>query len=119
MVLASNQHVFQRFPRMNSTFESTVHSTPELYALRSQIWSYGFVHFRPVEWIDVLIQMIRHISPEGKCLLRQPQIQTILLAISDKRSELARHNVIVQDQQKALVEFECVVALLHQLPSAI
>lgn len=104
---------------MNSTLEPAVHSAPKLDALRRQIRPNCFVHFRAVQRVNVLVQVVRHEAPQRKRLLRQPQIQPVLLAVSNERTKLARHHVIMQDQQEALVKLERIVPLLHQLPGAV
>ena len=119
VVLACDQQILQRFPRVNAALETAIHAAPELDVLRCQVRLYRFIHLRPVQRVNVLVQMVRHVAPQGEGFLRQPQIQPVLLAVAHERAVLAGHDVIVQDQQKALIELERVVALLHQLPGAL
>lgn len=90
-----------------------------LNALRRQIRSNDHIDLWPIQWVDVFIHVIGHEAPQWKCCLRQFQIQAILFTITDECAELARLHVIVHRQQESLVEFEGVVALLHQLKCAV
>ena len=121
MFLTRQQQLANVLPRVDSAFKPAVHSPPELDQLRAEIRSDDVIAGLAwsVKWIDVLVHVIRHITPQRKGFFSQFQINSILFAVSDESSKLTAHDVIVEDQKKAFVEFEGVWTLLHQLPSAV
>lgn len=121
MIFAGQQQFADVFSRMNAALESTVHSPPELDDLWAEIGSNDVVAALawPIEWIYVLVHVICHVTPQRESSLGKLQVDAIFLAVANESSKLTAHDVIVENQQEALVELKGIRSLLHELPSAV
>lgn len=105
---------------MDAALEPTVHAAPKFNHLRAQVGSEHVLDLaRPVQRVDVLVHVVRHVAPKRERPFRQLQVDSVLLAVADKRSKLTAVHMVVQNQKKSFVELELDWSLLHQLPCAV